>query len=54
MTYVKDNIKNKKYKDSLSNMVGDMLQSIVAEEVENGIGTDNMSCIVVEFKKWIF
>ena len=51
VTYVKDNIKKKIYKENLSSLIGDMLCSIVADEVENGIGTDNMSCIVVEFKK---
>ena len=52
MQYINDN-KNKKkeYKSSLSALVGDMLSSIVAEEVDNGIGTDNMSCILVEFKR---
>ena len=43
--------KKKEYKSSLSSLVGDMLNGNVADEVDNGIGTDNMTCIIVEFKK---
>jgi len=34
--------------------VEEMLDSILAEDVASsgGIGCDNMSCIIIEFKKW--
>lgn len=50
--FIKGNMnKKKEYKSNLSSLIGDMLQANVADEVENGIGTDNMSCIVIEFKR---
>ena len=47
-------MKKKRGKDLLSALVEDLLDSIVATDVasSNGIGTDNMTCIIVEFKKW--
>lgn len=48
-----DNLKKKRGKESLSALVEDMLDSIVADDVASsgGVGCDNMSCIVIEFKK---
>ena len=53
MTYVAENLKKKKGKDSLSNLVEGMLDQICATDVASsgGIGCDNMTCIVIEFKK---
>lgn len=53
MNYVSDKLKKKKGKENLSSVIEEMFDDIVAKELEesNGIGTDNMSCIVVEFKK---
>jgi len=41
--------KDKEYK--LANVVEKFLDSIVADDTSNGIGTDNMTCIIVRFKK---
>jgi serine/threonine protein phosphatase PrpC len=43
-------MKKKKGKDRLSSVCEDLVDSLVAKELE-GYGTDNMTCIVVEFKK---
>jgi serine/threonine protein phosphatase PrpC len=45
--------KKKKLKDSMSALVEDLLDSICATDVatSGGIGCDNMTCIVIEFKK---
>lgn len=53
VTYVTDKLKKKKGKDSLSALVEEMLDTILAEDVatSGGIGCDNMSCIVIEFKR---
>ena len=53
VNFVQDRLKKKKGKDSLGALVEDMLDSILAEDVASsgGIGCDNMSCIVIEFKK---
>lgn len=49
-TYVGQAMKKKKAKDRLSTVCEDLVDSLVAKELE-GYGTDNMTCIVVEFKK---
>lgn len=53
VTYVSDKLKKKKGKDSLASLVEEMLDSICATDVASsgGIGCDNMTCIVIEFKK---
>ncbi len=53
VTYVQEKLKKKKGKDSLAQLVEEMLDTILATDVaaSQGIGTDNMSCIVIEFKK---
>jgi len=53
VTYVQKKLKKKKGKDSLALLVEEMLDSILATDIaaSGGIGTDNMSCIVIEFKK---
>lgn len=45
--------KKKKMKESVAALVEDLLDSIVAQDVamSGGIGCDNMTCIVIEFKK---
>lgn len=51
--WVQERLKKKKGKENLSVLVEEMLDSILASDVatSGGIGTDNMSCIVIEFKK---
>jgi hypothetical protein len=53
VNFVVEKVKKKKGKDSLVAVVEEMLDTICATDIvnSNGIGTDNMSCIVVEFKK---
>jgi serine/threonine protein phosphatase PrpC len=53
VNFVSETLKKKRGKDSVCAVVEDLLDSIVATDVasSNGIGTDNMTCIVVEFKK---
>lgn len=53
VNFVIDRMKKKKGKDSLAHLVEEMLDSIVATDVaeSGGIGCDNMSCIIIEFKK---
>lgn len=48
-----ERMKKKKAKDSLGALVEEMLDTILAEDVASsgGIGCDNMSCIIIEFKK---
>jgi len=48
-----EKLKKKKTKESLSALVEEMLDSILAVDVASsgGVGCDNMSCIVIEFKK---
>lgn len=48
-----EKMKKKKCKDSLSYLVEELLDQICAQDVglSQGIGCDNMSCIVIEFKK---
>lgn len=48
-----EKLKKKKSKESLAFLVEEMLDGLLALDVENsgGIGCDNMSCIVIEFKK---
>lgn len=43
-------------KESCTALVEDLLDSIVAQDVgmSQGIGCDNMTCIVIEFKKWSY
>lgn len=47
-------MKKSKGKASLGNIIESMYDDILAKDIEtcNGIGTDNMSCIVIEIKKW--
>jgi serine/threonine protein phosphatase PrpC len=53
VTWVHEKLKKKKAKDSLANLVEEMLVSILATDVaaSGGIGCDNMSCIIIELKK---
>lgn len=53
VTFVQENIKKKKGTQSLASVVELMLDTICAADVASsaGIGCDNMSCIVIEFKK---
>jgi len=53
VTYVAENLKKKKGTNSLTALVEDMLDNICATDVASsgGIGCDNMTCIVIEFKK---
>lgn len=48
-----EKMKKKKCKDSLACLVEELLDQILAQDVatSQGIGCDNMSCIVIEFKK---
>jgi serine/threonine protein phosphatase PrpC len=50
---VAEKLKKKKGKDSLALLVEEFLDSILATDVASsgGIGCDNMTCIVIEFKK---
>jgi len=48
-----EKMKKKKCKDSLGYLVEELLDQICAQDVASsqGIGCDNMSCIIIEFKK---
>ncbi len=48
-----EKLKKKKGLNSLASIVEEMLDTICAEDVaaSGGLGCDNMSCIVIEFKK---
>jgi serine/threonine protein phosphatase PrpC len=50
---VSDKLKKKRGKESVASVVEELFDAILAEDIasSNGIGTDNMTCIVVEFKK---
>ena len=51
--FVVEKLKKKKGQNSLASIVEEMLDSICAEDVASsgGLGCDNMSCIIIEFKK---
>ncbi len=51
--FVVEKLKKKKGLNSLASIVEEMLDTICAEDVaaSGGLGCDNMSCIVIEFKK---
>jgi serine/threonine protein phosphatase PrpC len=51
--FVSSRLKTKKGKESGAEVVKELFESIVATDVANsaGIGCDNMTCIVIEFKK---
>jgi serine/threonine protein phosphatase PrpC len=53
VNYVNERLKKKKSKESLAALVEEMLDSILASDVASsgGIGCDNMTCIIIEFKK---
>jgi len=53
VTFVANKIKQKKGKESLASVTEDMFEKIIAPDVasSNGIGCDNMTCIIIEFKK---
>ena len=53
VTFVGEHLKKKKGKESVAAVVEEMFDSIVASDVatSGGIGCDNMTCIVIEFKK---
>ncbi len=52
VTFVAQNL-NKKKKNELSHLVGDMFEKNLARDAASsaGIGCDNMTCIIVEFKR---
>lgn len=51
--FVADRLKKKRGKEQASTVVEDLFDAIVAQDIasSNGIGTDNMTCVVIEFKK---
>lgn len=53
VNFVVERLKKKKTQASLGALVEELLDSIIAPDVASsgGIGCDNMSCIVIEFKK---
>ena len=52
-TWVRDAIKERKPDEAKEKVVGDILDELLAEDANNpdhdGTGTDNMTCILVEF-----
>lgn len=53
VNFVGEKLKMKKGRNNLGNVVEDLFEYIVAPDVatSGGIGCDNMTCIVIEFKK---
>ncbi len=53
VTFVQSNLKSRKASENLSTMIGDLFEQIVTKDAlsSGGIGADNMSCIIIEFKK---
>ena len=53
VTFVAERLKKKKGKENASSIIEEMFDTIVATSIEtsNGIGTDNMTCVIIEFKK---
>ncbi len=53
MNFVGEKIKKKRGKESLASVNEDLFESIIASDVatSNGIGCDNMTCVIIEFKK---
>ena len=51
--YVKEKLNNENKNNKISKIVEEMMDDIIAEDInnENGIGCDNMSCIVIQFKQ---
>jgi hypothetical protein len=53
VNYVVEKLKKSKGKQVMSELIGNMFDDIVAKDIatSNGLGTDNLTCIVIEFKK---
>ena len=51
--YDKEKLNNENKNNKISKIVEEMMDDIIAEDInnENGIGCDNMSCIVIQFKQ---
>ncbi len=53
VTFVAQNLTKKKRSSELQNLIGDMFEKNLAKDAASaaGIGCDNMTCIVIEFKR---
>ena len=50
---IREALKSRKSSEPISKIVEDLFERIIATDILSsaGVGTDNMTCIVVEFKK---
>ena len=53
VNFVADKLKKKRGKENVSSVVEELFDAIIAEDVASsgGIGCDNMTCAIIEFKK---
>ena len=50
---MRDALAKKKTSDPISNIIEDLFEEIIATDIfsSGGVGTDNMTCIIIEIKK---